>query len=335
MAKVPAPLDIESVLQEFAMQKILVVGDVMVDTYLSGNVNRISPEAPVPVVSIDQKEERPGGAANVALNIKTLGATPLLCSVIGKDESGKSLVRILKNHKISIAGLIHSTNRVTTVKTRIISRNHQMIRYDSETLSNLDNKAEEQLIKVVDATIIKEKPHALIFQDYNKGVLTPRGIDHIIGTCRRRQIFTAVDPKYSNFFSYKNVSLFKPNIRELRNGLNNEFTDLSESALSDIALLLKKRLPHEHMLITLSEHGIFYHGKKKKGIVSAHKRDVSDVSGAGDTVIAIATLSLISGLSLEQSAILSNLAGGLVCEHAGVVPVTKEMLLEAIKNIRP
>ncbi len=325
-------MNIERILQEFSNRKILIVGDVMVDTYLYGDVNRISPEAPVPVVTIDHKEERPGGAANVAFNIKKLGAIPLLCSVIGRDEAGKSLTKLLKKQKISTSGLISSDERITTVKTRVISRNHQMIRYDSESAFDLNNESEQQLLKVVNATIIKEKPQALIFEDYNKGVLTSNLIFRIIDICRRKKIFTAADPKYINFFSYKNVTLFKPNLRELRKGLNIGIKGISETALNEMAVSLKKRLPHSQTLVTLSEEGIFYHGKKKSGIIPAHKHDVSDVSGAGDTVIAVATLCLLSGLSLEQSAVLSNLAGGLVCEYAGVVPVTKEMLSTEVIN---
>ena len=295
-------------------------------------MNRISPEAPVPVVSVEEKDERAGGAANVALNLKALGADVLLCSVVGKDDAGKSLTRILKKNKISVDGLLTSANRITSVKTRVLSRNHQMIRYDSEMTSDLLKSDEQLLVKKVKELITKEKPQALIFEDYNKGVLTPALIEEVIAACRAKKILTTVDPKKKNFFAYKNTDVFKPNLREIREALNDDISVLNRESLSGVAVGLKKILPHKITLITLSERGMFFHAEKEVDIIPAHKRDISDVSGAGDTVIAVVTLCLASGMALKDSVEMANIAGGLVCEYVGVVPVTKEMLIREFKE---
>lgn len=298
----------------------------MLDVYLRGSVNRISPEAPVPVVTVEERDVRLGGAANVALNLKSLGATPILCSVIGNDDAGKSIKQILNKNKISGVGILTSSSRITSVKTRVLSRNHQMLRYDSEITSDLSIHDELLLIKKINELIASEKPAALIFEDYNKGVLTEKLISTVIAVCKKKKILTAVDPKKRNFFSYKNIDLFKPNLREIREALNQDIHEVNKPTLVSISNDLMKRLSNQITLITLSEHGIFYHSKKESGILSAHKRDISDVSGAGDTVIAMVTLCLASGMSLPEAASLANIAGGLVCEHPGVVPVTIDML---------
>ncbi|MBK9732747.1 MAG: D-glycero-beta-D-manno-heptose-7-phosphate kinase [Chitinophagaceae bacterium] len=325
-------LDIQNIIKKFIGSKIIVVGDVMLDVYLRGSVNRISPEAPVPVVSIEEKDERLGGAANVALNLKSLGATPLLCSVIGNDVASKSVRRILKKNGMAGAGLLSSSKRITSVKTRVLSRNHQMLRYDAEDTTDLNTIDEQWLIKKISEMIMVEKPAALIFEDYNKGVLTEKLISNIIALCRKKKVFTAVDPKKKNFFTYKNIDLFKPNLREIRDAFNKEITEINSASLLNVSDELMQRLGNKITLITLSEMGIFFHSKKDAGIFSAHKRHISDVSGAGDTVIALITLCLVSGLSLPEAATLANMAGGLVCEHPGVVPISTDMLLSELKN---
>jgi rfaE bifunctional protein kinase chain/domain len=316
-------------LDKFKGKKILVAGDVMLDAYLWGSVDRISPEAPVPVVAVEKREERLGGAANVALNLKELGAVPLLCSVIGTDDSSKLFFTALKRSQISGAGIISSPKRITTVKTRVLSKSHQLIRYDTETTVELAADEEKKLLTVIARLIEKEKPAAIIFEDYNKGVLTERVIKEVIERAVAGNIFTAVDPKKKNFLTYKNVSLFKPNLREIREALHHDTLSITLPSLKEIHHELHRRLNNHITLITLSEHGVYYSDGKNSGIIAAHKRDIADVSGAGDTVIAVATLALVSGLSLKAAAETANLAGGLVCEHAGVVPVTREMLIES------
>ncbi|MCY7410899.1 MAG: PfkB family carbohydrate kinase [Chitinophagales bacterium] len=325
-------MDINHILQKFRAQKILVAGDVMVDVYLLGKADRISPEAPVPIVTIEKKEDRPGGAANVALNIKELGAIPILCSVIGNDLAGKNLIRILKKNKIDTSGILSSPKRITTEKTRVLSKNHQLIRYDSEITNDLNEADERNLISKITSLISKEKPVAVIFEDYNKGVLTEKVIHETITLCNSKNIFTAVDPKKKNFFAYKNVSLFKPNLREVREALKDDIEDLSRSNLVSISKSLQKKLLQQITLITLSEHGIFFSTKKGNQIIPAHKRNIADVSGAGDTVIAVATLCLACGIDILESVELANIAGGLVCQHAGVIPITKGMLLAELKK---
>lgn len=323
------PVSLSATLDKFKGKKILVVGDVMLDAYLWGSVDRISPEAPVPIVAIEKKEERLGGAANVALNLKELGAVPLLCSVIGTDDAAKMFTGVLKRNQITDAGIILSAKRITTVKTRVLSKSHQLIRYDSETTTDLNADEEKKLVSAIAKLMDREKPAAVIFEDYNKGVLTGRVIDEVIRMADERKIFTAVDPKKKNFFAYKNVSLFKPNLREIREALHMEPVELNLATLKNVHHELHQRLKNHITLITLSEHGIYYSDGKNSGIIAAHKRDIADVSGAGDTVIAVATLAIISGLSLKAAADIANLAGGLVCEYAGVVPVTRQMLLQS------
>jgi D-glycero-beta-D-manno-heptose-7-phosphate kinase len=311
-----------SLFKKFLKLNVLVVGDVMLDTYLSGDVERISPEAPVPVVAIAGKEHRPGGAANVALNIKSLGASPVLCSVIGKDYSGDIFCSILKDHGISSDGLLRTSKRLTTEKTRIISRNHQMMRFDSEIVDDLDDSTEKKFLKIIHTLIETEKPDAIIFEDYDKGVLTPQVIRTIISICKPKKIFAAVDPKRKHFFDYTDVDLFKPNLRELREALHLEAIEISGKSLQQVSDKLRRQLQHHITVITLSEEGIFYEEKNGNGIFPAHKRNVSDVSGAGDTVIAVLTLALTAGMSLSNAASLANLAGGIVCEQPGVVPIS-------------
>lgn len=323
-------MNIQEIFKKFEGKKILVAGDVMLDAYLWGKTERISPEAPVPVVNIEKTEARPGGAANVALNLKEMGAVPLLFSVIGNDAAANSLIKILKQKKINTSGLLLSASRITTVKTRVISKNHQLIRFDSEQTDYPDEATEKKFISALSRAIKKEKPAAVIFEDYNKGVLTEKVISTAIALCRAMKIFTAVDPKKHNFFVYKNANLFKPNLSEIREALNLPQQNVSLKLLSAAAEKLQKLIPHQFTLITLSEDGIFYKSRKSAEIIAVQKRNVADVSGAGDTVIAIATLCLVSGLSLRESAILSNLSGGLVCQYAGVVPVTKKMLADAL-----
>lgn len=323
-------MNLTSILKKFSKLKIIVVGDVMLDVYLWGKVERISPEAPVPVVAVENTEERPGGAANVALNVKELGAIPILCSVIGKDESGKSLLKLLRKSNMRSDGIVISSKRITSVKTRVLSKSHQLIRYDSEIISDLNEEDEKKLLSNIKSTITKEKPDALIFEDYNKGVITASAIQKIIALCHEKGVLTAVDPKKKNFFAYKNADVYKPNLREVREALNEEIRSPNEEGLNRIHEELKKNLHHKITMITLSEKGIYFNDSKTSGIVPAHEHDVSDVSGAGDTVIATAVLALSAGMPLRDAVSLANVAGGLVCGHVGVVPVTKEMLEQRI-----
>ncbi len=300
----------------------------MVDSYLWGSVTRISPEAPVPIVSCTKGENRLGGAANVAENIRSLGAIPVICSVIGQDEKGQIFKDILKSQDLDGNGLIETTGRTTTVKTRIISNNQQLLRVDQEIDDYLSEELEGQLIDKILAIIDSRKIDAIIFQDYDKGVITPALIEKIISYASEKSIPTFVDPKKRNFNIYKNATLFKPNFKELTSGLNIDVDKKDFNSVFNAARLLHKQGAFKLVLITLSELGILISDNRNYHVVPAEIRDVADVSGAGDTVIATAALGFLSGLSPKQIASLANLAGGIVCEKAGVFPIEKELLLK-------
>ena len=313
--------------------RILVIGDVMLDAYVMGKVNRISPEAPVPIVSLENEDARIGGAGNVALNLLALGAKPIICGVIGEDSSGDKLLNLFEKNGISTDGLVKSMVRKTTVKTRVISNKQQLLRIDSESTFPLLESEEIKLNNTIQ-NIINQGIDGIIFEDYNKGVLTDSVIQNVIKIAKEKDIPTAVDPKKENFLSYKGVSLFKPNLKELKEGLNLNFDFNSNKELFEKGIeLLEEKLQNEISFVTLSENGVFIKNQTEKYYVPAHMRSISDVSGAGDTVIAVATLCLISGASTKQIAEISNLAGGLVCEKSGVVSISKNELLKEVSEL--
>jgi rfaE bifunctional protein kinase chain/domain len=313
--------------EDFKSLKIGVIGDVMLDSYMWGKVDRISPEAPVPVVSLDRKEQRIGGAGNVALNCAGLGAKVFVLSVMGDDDEGLELEKLLKESLIDTTGLLKSKNRITTNKTRVISRNQQMMRLDAERNEDLTKSDEDALLKQLSAFISHEDPNILIFEDYNKGVLTKRIIHESISLCRASGVITAVDPKKKNFFNYNKVDIFKPNLKEVREGLHLLFDNPDLYLLRDIHAQLHKQLEHKVSLITLSEKGIFYQEDNNAAIVPSHLRNVSDVSGAGDTVIAVASMVYAATKNAHLMAEIANIAGGLVCEDVGTVAVDRDRLL--------
>ncbi len=323
--------------EQFNSLRVLVVGDVMVDSYVWGKVDRISPEAPVPVVSVTAKEDRLGGAANVALNILALGATPIICAMAGRDAKGQALKALFESSGINAAGLLLSDARPTTVKTRVISSNQHIVRVDEESLAPLNPGEEDAFIATAERTLREMKPHVVIFEDYNKGLLTPNVIEAITAMATKAGIPTAVDPKKDNFFAYRGVSLFKPNLKELAEGLKMEIQKKDHAALEAAAEKLESRLGHSISLITLSEEGMYVKSEGKSTRLPAHLRNIADVSGAGDTVIGVAALCLALGVDAPYIAALANLAGGLVCEQVGVVPIDKNLLLaEAIRiNLQP
>lgn len=310
----------------FSRTRVLVVGDVMVDAYLWGRVERISPEAPVPVVRVTSSSARLGGAANVALNVKALGATPIVATVCGNDENAARLLHLLAQDGIGSEGVLRSAQRRTTVKTRVITGHQHIVRVDEETDDDLGADDEQALLARVRDLIEREKPGVIVLEDYDKGVLTPRTIRGVIDLAKVAGVPVAVDPKKRNFFSYTGVDLFKPNLKELREGLKTEITAGDPEVLRGAIVRLEMRLGNRISLITLSEHGMIAHSATDEVRVPAHKREVADVSGAGDTVIATAALCLANNTSLRTLADLSNLAGGLVCEHVGVVPIDRERL---------
>ncbi len=330
--------EIQKIFDSFNKLKVLVIGDVMIDSYLWGDVDRISPEAPVPVVNIKKKENRLGGAANVALNIKALGASPILCSVIGDDDKGNLFTNLLKEQNLSNKGIFKSNNRITSVKFRIISGNTQMLRVDEETDLNINFEEKNNLLDIINNLLEKEKIKVIIFEDYDKGIISPDFIQKITSKAKELDIPVIADPKIRNFKSYKNVSLFKPNLKELKQGLKLDSTPQNIEDLAEIITDFQNKQNIENILVTLSKDGIFISSKqslyKDKNItvkkIPAHIRNIADVSGAGDTVISVAALCIALNLAPDIIALISNIAGGLVCEKVGVVPIDKKRFLKEV-----
>jgi len=328
-------MNMQQLFASFPSIKIGVVGDVMLDTYMWGHVDRISPEAPVPVVSLHRKEYRIGGAGNVALNLASLGARPAILTVMGDDEDGKQLKDMFGANGIDTVYLISSTARITTNKMRIISRNQQMMRLDSEITGDLDADDEARLLDSATRYIREEKPAVLIFEDYNKGVLTDNLIRSLISLCRAEGVLTAVDPKRRNFFSYKGVDIFKPNLKEVREGLNIITDSVSADSLNRIDAALREQLHHTISFITLSEKGVYYSNGTSNRLIPSHIRNIADVSGAGDTVIAVASLVYAATGDIELMGEIANIAGGLVCEEVGTVAINRDRLLNECDLLLP
>ena len=313
------------------MCKVLVIGDVMVDSYLIGKVDRISPEAPVPVVALKERINLLGGAANVALNIKSLGAEAILCSVIGNDKQADILLDLMKKEGLKPDGIIRSSDRITTTKFRIIGNRMQMLRVDEEVDTDLNVADSSELLASISNLITNHKPEVIILQDYNKGVLSPYVIEKVAEMASEAGIPVAVDPKKKNFTAYKGITLFKPNLKEISEGLKTDVDPLSIESLRKAAEILHNKQNVQLVMITLSEYGVFVSSKNADGdisvIIPAVLRSIADVSGAGDTVISVAALCLATQTDPVFMATLSNLAGGLVCEESGVVPVNKIRLM--------
>jgi rfaE bifunctional protein kinase chain/domain len=320
---------IDEIFASFNNKKILIIGDIMIDSYVWGNVERISPEAPVPVVQVRKKEKRLGGAGNVAKNILALGATPLLCSVIGDDLEGRYMLELLKDRGMSGEGLIASKSRITTVKERFLSGSQHILRVDEEHVHDLNTLEKRELKKRIGKLL--PDCQAVIFEDYDKGVLDKDVIRYTIQLAGELGIPTIVDPKRKNFNHYKQATLFKPNLKEIRDGLKIDLEKDDFEGLKKAVRMLKEKLEVDSILVTLSDKGVYYSENDHEHLVPAHVRTISDVSGAGDTVVSIAALCVSLGLPGKFTAALSNLGGGLVCEYPGVVAIDKNRLLEEAK----
>ena len=324
-------VDFDNLFTSIREIKVGVVGDIMLDTYWWGHVDRISPEAPVPVVALDKKENRLGGAANVALNAKSLGSRVYMLSVVGDDEAGAEMLTLLKTHDISTDYLVKDKDRITTTKTRVISRNQQMLRLDYEVTHDLSEALAEVFIRHFQSFIEREKPQVVILEDYNKGVMTSRVIESIIAICKSNHVLIAVDPKKHNFFAYQGVDIFKPNLKEVRDALNISIDVVDKKHMQKVHQLLQEKLAHQISFITLSEKGVFYQDGEVASLIPTHVRSIADVSGAGDTVIA--TASVVYALTRDPSLMagIANIAGGLVCEEVGTVSINRDRLLEECK----
>ena len=315
---------VSELINGFSRLKVLIIGDLMIDSYTWGKVSRISPEAPVPVVNVIRRESRLGGAGNAVLNISSLGATAVICSVIGDDAPGRELQKIILDANLSTDGLIVEPGRMTTVKERIIAGSQQVVRVDSETENSISLSSQQALLAHVRASI--SDVDVIIFEDYDKGVLSAELIQSVISMAKENNIPTVVDPKRKNFFAYQGATLFKPNLHELRDGLGLMPTDFDADHLAETVRKFKVSQEFSGVFVTLSERGVYIDFENDQHLIPAHIRQISDVSGAGDTVISIAACVLALGGSTEQIASLANLGGGLVCESLGVVPIDLALL---------
>ncbi|MDR1459100.1 MAG: PfkB family carbohydrate kinase [Bacteroidales bacterium] len=325
--------NVRKIFDNFSNIRVLIIGDVMLDDYITGDVTRISPEAPVPVLNIKTRYACLGGAANVALNIKSLGATPVLCSVIGKEKKSEDFLAIMKKENITDIGVIQSENRILTTKYRAIGNNMQLLRLDDEVTHPLSQQDKNNFLEVLtDIIHSPQKIDVIIFEDYDKGIITEHIIEKVVSLAQEKSIPVLVDPKKRNFQHYRNIDLFKPNWKELTEGLR-----IGNGAWKDEHLLEKVKQfmiekQHKQLLLTLSGDGIVLYRYENNTFFSDHipacLRNVTDVSGAGDTVISVAALCMVMGIEGKDMAMLSNLAGGLVCEEIGVVAVNKEKLIQ-------
>lgn len=311
----------EKLISALSGKRVGIIGDVMLDKYILGRVERMSPEAPVPVLVHDRSVERLGGAANVALNVHELKSIPFVCSVIGADQAGDQLVQLMRKAGDEGQYLIRSDERKTTTKTRLLGNNQHLLRLDAETQDDLSVKDETRLIETIDAMLEKEVLDAVILQDYNKGVMTEKVIRHAIDACKSKNIFVAVDPKFNRFFSYHGADLFKPNLKEISEALGYRI-DASQSDLDKAETELRQRLGHGKTMVTLSADGIYINeGSEGSHIVPTQPSEVNDVCGAGDAVMAVATILFQDNMGAIDVGLVCNKAGRIVCQKIGVAPV--------------
>lgn len=314
-------------LEMFRGIPILVIGDLMLDKFIQGKVERMSPESGVPVLTWDIELLTPGGAANVAVNIKQLKGTPLLHGIVGNDFSGKQLIQELNEaYQIDTDRILNSPWRITTEKCRFFDKKKPLMRYDRETIIALDGEEWEHFQKLLfKKRKFAPKPIAAILQDYNKGIFHQDSIPTFMELLNKQNILLAVDPKINDFFSYKGVYLFKPNLKEVSHALKKEVKPQIKD-LNEAAKYIFDQIHYKNLLITLGEKGIYFNDGRQSGIIPALKIDMVDVSGAGDTVIAAALMALLSDFSLEDAAYIANAAGGIACTKPFVQPVNLDEL---------
>ncbi len=323
---------LKKLFDNFKKLRVLIIGDVMTDAYIWGSVKRLSPEAPVPIVDVVKRENRPGGAANVALNIKSLGAEPILCGVVGNDAKGDAFLDLLKAETLSPHGILQSSHRKTTVKFRVIGNNTHLLRVDEETTNLLTPQESKELLKIIDKILATEAIDVIVFEDYDKGVLSKKLLEQVITRSKAAGIPIVADPKKHNFFNYKEIQYFKPNFKELVQGLKIDISPKHHQALENAVQAFQAKQCINCVIVSLSEHGIYVSEKTKQGFktkhIPAHVRNIADVSGAGDTLISVVALCAAAGVNAFDTAALSNVAGGIVCEDVGVVPISKEKLFK-------
>ena len=311
--------------EQFSQKHILVMGDLMLDSYMWGQANRISPEAPVPVVSVKEVTHSPGGAANVGWNIASLSAKVTMAGVVGNDIHGEQLLTLMSERGMNVESVIRDTNRPTTVKTRVIANSQQIVRTDFESLDELSNES----LEAVQASVLKniKDVDAIILADYNKGLFSEKMISSILSIANENNVPVYVDPKHDHFYLFKGVRLFKPNADEFDQAMNS-------ANIEDGGRALQKILDVEFVLVTLGASGMLLTTADESIRIPTKALAVHDVSGAGDTVISVFTLADLAGATAEEAATMANLAAGRVCEEVGVVPIDLEMLTEMLNNHR-
>ncbi len=324
--------EVQQLFSRFEHITALVIGDAMVDSYMWGRVERISPEAPIPIVSVIKRENRLGGAANVSLNLQALGATPLLFSVIGDDEKGRRFRKLMEKNKLWAEGIFTDPHRITTVKSRIICNGQHIARVDEESTDFIDNGLEMQVLNSLQKTIESRKIDVIIFVDYDKGMVTPRLFEMVRKLAKEKKISIAVDPKRRNFSVYQGVDLFKPNFKEFVDGIGRGIRKGDMESLRKAAEEYKREKDIKLIFITLSELGVFISNGVSQTYYPAEIRYIADVSGAGDTVLSVASLCLAANTDLRTMAQLSNMAGGLVCEQVGVVPINRDRFIREMEK---
>jgi len=313
----------------FKNLKIAVVGDMMLDCYFWGDVKRISPEAPVPVVEVGNEFYRFGGAANVALNILKLGGIPFPVGVIGYDNYGTIFKSLVTEANISDEGILIDEERPTTAKTRVIADDQHVVRIDKESKDYLGKKIQSKVFEYIEKNIINFD--GVILQDYNKGVLTTSLIENVIQLANKNKVLITVDPKFNNFFNYKDVTVFKPNRKEAEDVLGMRIR--SDEDVTTAGKKIIEKVNAKYVLLTLGEDGIavFEKGKEPKKMATK-ARKVADVSGAGDTVISTLTMALAAGADILEASYLANYAGGIVCEEVGIVPIELDKLFDTVNE---
>lgn len=323
---------IKDIFKDISSKKICVIGDLMLDIYLFGDVKRISPEAPVQVFEKNISEPKLGGAANVGLNIVSLGAKAYMLGVIGNDNEGKILLKEFKKNKIETEGIIKVSDRPTTSKTRVIASSNHLIRIDAESKAKISPAVENKILSVLKKNV--KKFDIIILQDYNKGVLTKNLIKNIIKIANTNKLRVLVDPKFDNFFEFEKVFAFKPNRKELEDATGKK--PQNDNEINDLALSVMKKMKLYNLILTLGENGIRIFEKSTEKIkissIPTRARKVADVSGAGDTVISTIAVCLAGGADLNDAVQIANFAAGMVVEEVGIVPVFKDALINNING---
>jgi D-glycero-beta-D-manno-heptose-7-phosphate kinase len=322
---------IRKAISGFSGVRVLVIGDLILDEFVWGDVSRISPEAPVPVVWVKKESFMPGGASNVANNLSALGADVHVVGVIGDDERGAILKGELEQRGVNVAGIVADKARPTTLKTRVVAQHQQVVRIDKENIEGLGSGTIAAMAKYVEKTI--RDTDAIIIEDYGKGVITPGLLSKVIPLAKRNRKIISVDPKQEHFRYYRGISVITPNNHEASKAVGFEIKD--EASLKKAGKVLLNKLNCGIILITLGENGmaVFQRGKAMKQIPTV-AQEVFDVSGAGDTVIASYTLSLAAGANPIQSAYIANYAAGIVVGKVGIAVVTPQELIDRMKRER-